>query len=327
MTVSRVLNGGANVREAKRQAVNTAIGALSYAPNPAARSLAAGHLVRLGLPYSNPSAAYLSEFLVGSLDQCRRLHIQLAVEQCDSSGDEAAAVRELVAAGVDGVLLPPPLCDSEAVLQVLTKSVTPAVAVATGRARQDISTVRIDDFVAAQAVTNHLLSLGHRRIGFIKGHPNQAASGERLRAYLAAMKAARIAPEPNLIVEGLFTYRSGLQGAARLLDLDLAPTAVFASNDDMAAAVVAVAHQRGLDVPRDLSVCGFDDSAAATMIWPELTTIRQPIAQMARQAVVILADQIRAARRGAAVRHVDLLLPHTLIQRQSDAPRTAAVDV
>jgi LacI family transcriptional regulator len=320
MTVSRVINGEKNVREATREAVNVAIRDLNYAPNPAARSLAGADLVRLGLLYSNPSAAYLSEFLVGGLDQCSRSNIQLIVEKCDVEGGEQAAAAKLVASGVDGVILPPPLCDSEAIVKFLAESKTPAVAVATGRPPPDASAVRIDDFAAAHAMTRHIIELGHRRIGFIKGHPNLTASQQRLEGYLAALSEAGIAADDDLVAQGYFTYRSGLEGAETLLGLPDPPTAIFASNDDMAAATVAVAHRRSLDVPRDLTVCGFDDTALATTIWPELTTIRQPIAEMSREAVTLLADEIRSRRAGETPKHPHALLEFTLIRRQSDGP-------
>ena len=132
-------------------------------------------------------------------------------------------------------------------------------------------------------MTDHLIGLGHRRIGFIVGSANQTASALRREGYCAALAAAGIAELPELIRQGDFTYRSGLARANALLDLADPPTAIFASNDDMAAAVVAAAHWRHLDVPRDLSVCGFDDTAMATTILPELTTVRQPIAEMAQE--------------------------------------------
>jgi len=322
MTVSRVINGEKNVRESTRKAVNAAIRDLNYQPNPAARSLAGADLIRIGLLYSNPSAAYLSEFLVGSLDQCRRSNIQLIVEQCDEEQAEAAA-RRLVNSGVDGIILPPPLCDAPEVIQALAASRTPGVAVATGRPPADVSAVRIDDFGAAHEMTRHLAGLGHRRIGFIKGHPNQTASGLRLEGYLAGLSEAGIAADEALIEQGYFTYRSGLEAAERLLARAEPPTAIFASNDDMAAATVAVAHRRGLDVPGDLTVVGYDDSALATTIWPELTTIRQPIADMSRQAVTLLAEDIRSRRSGQEAQHQHALQAFALIRRHSDGPPKA----
>ena len=317
MTVSRVINGEKNVRDSTRETVAAAIRDLNYAPNPAARSLAGGDLIRIGLLYSNPSAAYLSEFLVGGLEQSSRNNIQLIVEKCDD-GAEVTVAAKLVASGVDGIILPPPLCDSQAVLESLARSDTPAVAVATGRPDASVSAVRIDDHKAALAMTRHLIGLGHRRIGFIKGHPNQTASAQRCEGYLAALAEAGVAVDEGLIAQGYFTYRSGMEAAERLLDAG--PTAIFASNDDMAAATVAVAHRRGLDVPRDLTVCGFDDSALATTIWPELTTVRQPIAEMSREAVDLLAAEIRARRSGEKPKPRRALLDFAIIRRQSDAP-------
>jgi LacI family transcriptional regulator len=323
MTVSRVINGEKNVRDSTREAVNAAIRDLNYAPNPAARSLAGADLIRLGLLYSNPSSAYLSEFLVGGLDQCSRSNIQLIVEKCEEGGEQAAAVK-LVVSGVDGIILPPPLCDSEAIRRTLAESNTPAVAVATGRPMAEISAVRIDDFAAAQAMTRHLIALGHKRIGFVRGHPNQTASQQRLDGHLAAMTEAGLPVPDEFVEQGYFTYRSGMEAAERLLAVSPPPTAIFASNDDMAAATVAVAHRRGLDVPRDLTVVGYDDSALATTIWPELTTIHQPIADMSREAVTLLSGEIRSRRSGEEAKHRHALLDFSLVRRQSDAPPPSA---
>jgi LacI family transcriptional regulator len=319
MTVSRVINADANVRDATREAVNAAIAALSYAPNRAARSLAGAAQLRIGLLYSNPSAAYLSEFLVGSLDQAGRSDIQLVVEKCEIGDHEIEVAERLVRSGIDGVILPPPLCDSRGVIEVLLGGGVPIVAVATGVAPEGAASVSIDDFAAAHELTAHLLSLGHQRIGFIVGAPNLTASAQRLDGYRAALAERSIAFDERLVAQGLFTYRSGLDAAEVLLDAEEPPSAIFASNDDMAAATVAAAHRRGLDVPGDLTVCGFDDSALATTIWPELTTIHQPIADMSRAAVELLVATVRAGRGGkvAAARH--LLLDYRLVRRQSDA--------
>ncbi len=318
MTVSRVINGETSVRDATREKVAEAIRHLGYAPNAAARSLASARTVRIGLLYSNPSAAYLSEFLLGSLDQCSRAGIQLVVEKCDSERGERQAVERLIATGVDGVILPPPLCDSHDIVEWLEAAGLPAVVVATGEPPRAASAIRIDDERAAASMTRHLLELGHRRIGFVTGHPNQTASGLRLKGYLAALADAGITPDPELQVQGYFTYVSGLDAADQLLNLSSRPTAIFASNDDMAAAAIAVAHRRGLDVPRDVTVVGFDDTALATTVWPPLTTIRQPVAEMSREAVTVLADAIRRAAAGKAHRPTNALMGFTLIRRQSD---------
>ncbi len=323
MTVSRVVNGERNVRESTRAAVLAAVKDLRYAPNPAARSLAGAQSARVGLLYSNPSAAYLSEFLLGALDESSRKSAQLLLEKCEvsSAAAERAAARRLIEDGsVAGVILPPPVCESHVILTELKKAGTPTVAVATGRFRADASCVRIDDFKAAYEMTRYLLSLGHRRIGFIKGHPNQTASGERWLGFETALRESDLKPTPPCIEQGYFSYRSGLEAAEKLLSGTPRPTAIFASNDDMAAAAVSVAHRRGLDVPRDISVVGFDDTAIATTVWPELTTIRQPIATMAETALDLLIREIRQRRSGAPHSATDHLVPHELIIRESAAP-------
>jgi LacI family transcriptional regulator len=321
MTVSRVVNGEKNVRPVTRAAVLAAVKALSYAPNPAARSLAGAEAARIGLIYSNPSAAYLTEFLVGALDEASRTSVQIMLEKCEATSTaERAAVRKLVASGASGVILPPPLCESEDVLDELKLTGLPTVAVATGRFGGKASCVRIDDCAAAVEMTNYLLELGHRRIGFIKGHPNQTASLERERGFLKALAEAGLKNDPTLLIQGYFSYRSGLDAAETLLSRKLTPTAIFASNDDMAAAVVSVAHRKGLDVPRDLSVVGFDDTSIATTIWPELTTIRQPITAMAEVALDLVMRAIRSNKKNSGEsKPVDHMVTYSLVKRSSAA--------
>ncbi|MDT7535877.1 LacI family DNA-binding transcriptional regulator [Sphingobium sp. SA2] len=318
MTVSRVINGEQVVRPATKAKVDAAIIALNYAPSAAARSLAGGDELRIGLLYSNPSSSYLSEFLVGSLDQASRSGVDLVVEKWDEQTSVKAVVDHLLRGRINGVILPPPLCDLEEMVAALKAADIPAVAVATGRAPGDLAAVSIDDFQAAYEMTRHLITLGHSRIGFVKGNPNQTASGKRFEGYLAALSEANLPVLDELIAQGYFTYRSGLDAAEQILSLLDPPTAIFASNDDMAAATVAIAHRSGLDVPGDLTVCGFDDTSLATTIWPELTTIRQPISAMSRAAVEVLVRLLKG-RRGAEMASEHLVLAHKLVRRQSDA--------
>jgi LacI family transcriptional regulator len=322
MTVSRVVNGEKNVRPETRQAVQAAIAKLKYSPNLAARTLAGAEQVRIGLLYSNPSAAYLSEFLVGSLEQARISHVQLVVEKCDADQHEEEVVRALLATGVDGIVLPPPLCDSKRIHAVLTKARALAVVVASANPRSGLLAVRIDDHAAAAAMTRYIVSLGHKRIGFIVGHPNQTASAERLAGYKAALVEAGFPIDNSLIGQGLFTYRSGLKATEQLLRVARPPTAIFASNDDMGAAAVTVAHRHHLDVPKDLTVCGFDDTEFSRSIWPELTTIHQPIADMSRAALQLLVRKIRQRRADQNGDCEHALLEFTLVRRDSHgAPR------
>jgi len=319
MTVSRVINGNVNVRDATRERVMHAVRDLNYTPNPAARSLAAAQGARIALIYTNPSAAYLSELLVGALAGVSRTAAQLMLDTWDynSAAAQRAAARKL-ATVVAGVILPPPLCESKAIVSELTAASTPVVAVASARFHSEISCVRIDDFRASKDMTEYLIELGHTCIGYIKGHPNQTASSRRFEGFQAALQDAGIAMDPTLVQQGYFTYRSGLEATRKLLAHKRVPTAIFASNDDMAAAAISVAHRRGLDVPRDLSVVGFDDTPIATTVWPELTTIHQPIADMAESSIDLLLRSIRR-KDGETRVVVDQVVPHILVKRDSVA--------
>jgi LacI family transcriptional regulator len=319
MTVSRVINGASSVRPETRESVQAAIDALGYVPNLAARTLAGGRQSRIAMLHSNPSAAYLSEFLVGSLAGAAESDAELIIEHWDGAEGADLVAERLVAHRIDAVVLPPPLCDDATLLQALARHSIPTAQVATGAPSGEAIAVTIDDAAAARAITAHLLALGHRRVGFVGGDPNQTASARRQAGYEQALHEAQIAFDPALVVQGDFTYRSGLAAAESLLALAQRPSAIFASNDDMAAAAVAVAHRHRLDVPGHVSVCGFDDTAMATTIWPELTTVRQPIAQMARAAVALLGKG--GAKTLADARHRQL--PFELIVRGSSGPPAA----
>ena len=325
MTVSRVVNGGQYVSDATRQTVMHAVRQLGYSPNLAARNLASAREERMGLLYGNPSASYLSEFLVGALDAANRHGVQLVLEKCEMTpAASRRAVRRLVAGGVVGVVLPPPLCESAVIRAELQAARMRIVAVAAARPPAEVMCVSIDEFAAAREMTRYLLALGHTRLAFIKGHPNQTASEERWRGFTAAVQEHANLPAAR-IEQGFSTFRSGLEAARKLLCGEPLPSAIFASDDDMAAAVMAEAHRRALGVPNDLTVVGFGDSLIAAHIWPGLTTIHQPIAQMAGEAVDMLAASVRGGKRGAAAEPVHRLVAHELITRESSAcPKSAA---
>lgn len=319
MTVSRVINRAGSVRHETVAVVDAAIERLHYAPNPAARSLAGARQMRFGLLYSHPSETYLTGILMGALEQANRSHVQLLIERCAGEGECLQAARRLVAEGIDGFILPPPLCDSRPLLAFLKQSQTPCVLIAAGVPSASASSVGIDDLAAAQTMTAHLLGLGHTRIGFIAGNPDHSASARRQKGYEQALLAQDLTLAPELIEPGLCTYRSGLDAAEKLLNLAEPPSAIFASNDDMAAAAVAVAHSQGLAVPGDLTVCGFDDTLMATTIWPELTTVRLPLGSMARTGLEMLVSAVKARRNGQASAICHESVGYTLVRRHSDA--------
>lgn len=321
MTVSRVINGEASVRESTKERVLESISALNYRPNLSARALAGNRAYRVALLYGNPSAFYLSQLLVGALEEISQHGHQLLVQKVSESGSHEKVREGLagLAGAYDGVIVPPPLSDFPQVREFLVEQDMPAVYLSGltggGRSRR----ISVDDFAAAKEMTSYLLGLGHRRIGFIKGNPNQFATKERLRGYKAALADHSVPYDAKLVAPGAFTYASGLKAAGKILSGD-PPTAIFASNDDMAAAALAVASSRGLKVPQDISIAGFDDSPLASAVFPRLTTVRQPLDTMAAQAVNTLIDLIRKPNTSAAEKARGLEIPYKMIIGESVAP-------
>lgn len=316
MTVSRVLSGAAPVSAATGERVRQAVRALGYRPNAAARHLASGSAHRLGLIYTNPSQAYLSELLVGALDECAAHGLQLVLARASDPARRRRELRALLADGVDAFVLPPAVCDDPRLLALLRCASARWVALSPAEPARHPASIAVDDFEAARALTAHLIGLGHRRIGFIAGDPAYRASADRCAGYLHALAAAGLSPGP--MEQGLFSFQSGLEAATRLLAHVPRCTALFASNDDMAAGALAAAARSGLVVPRQLSIVGFDDTPIAATVSPAITTMRQPIAEMARTAVQLLLRHARGAA-GAEGAASHPAFHCTLIKRDSCA--------
>ncbi|MGB3723778.1 MAG: LacI family DNA-binding transcriptional regulator, partial [Pacificimonas sp.] len=318
-TVSRVLNGEAYEREAPRDRVLTAARSLNYQFNHAARSLRSGAAQIVALVVDNPSRAYMESVHLGALQQCQKAGLHVVMEgghvgERDGTDIDLDALEaSIVETAPMGAVITPPLCDNPDVIAMLERRNIRYVLIAPGQPARAPASVNMDDRAAAREMTAHLIGLGHRRIGFIKGHPDHSATDIRYSGYLAALAEADITPDDDLVTQGMFDWQSGLACADRLLALAERPTAIFASNDDMAAAVIAAAYRRDLHVPRDLSVTGFDDTPVAGVISPQLTTIYQPIVEMVSEAVRILTDPVAGAG-GEATR---ITLPYRLVRRSS----------
>ena len=319
MTVSRVINNDPAVRDKTRGIVLKAIDELGYVPNKAARSLVTASPIRVGLLYSNPNSTFLSKMMLGVLDQARQSDTQVVIVTCEEGPEAEGTVSGLIADGIDGLVLAPPLCDSQPLFKILKNAGVPAVTVGSRHNDDEISAVFMDDQGAAAMITRHLISLGHRRIGFIVGDANQSASLLRLAGYRDALGAAGIRIDESIIIQGEFSYRSGFEAAEQLLQSPSPPTAILASNDDMAAGAISSARQFHLRVPEDVSICGFDDSLMASQIWPPITTIHQPIRQMTHAAIELLENNIRRHRTGDPPQHRRIELDFHLEKRESDA--------
>ena len=186
------------------------------------------------------------------------------------------------------------------------------LAIGAGVGPDHHSAVMIDEYQAAYDMTEHIIRLGHKKVGFIIGNPHQTASALRLEGFQEAMAAHKLDVPQSYLAQGLFSYRSGLDAAMRLLSQPDPPSAIFASNDDMAAGTLMAAHEMGVSVPDQLSVAGFDDASIARTSWPPLTTISQPTYQLSYTAADLL---LKSLLSGAPPK--PLRLPHKLIRRSS----------
>jgi LacI family transcriptional regulator len=311
-TVSRVLNKEPHVTDVTRKKVEEAVERLNFRPSSVARTLAGRRSYQVALLYDNPSPYYINEVQTGALERCLEQGFRLIFQPCDSSSPTLVdLVAEFIEDTlVDGLILTPPVGDNFPLLDELKRRGVPFVRVAPGDDSSIASAAAMDDVAAAKEMTEYLLSLGHQRVGFIVGHPAHASSGHRLAGYRAAVAARKMRIDPNLIQPGRFDFSSGKEATATLLNLPNPPTAIFASNDDMAAGALAVAHERGLAVPDQLSIAGFDDTNLANAVWPPLTTVHQPMRALAREA----ADLLLGKERATAERR---MLPYELVLRGS----------
>ncbi len=315
-TVSRVLNNEPNVREEMRQRVMQAVEKLQYRPNLSARSLAGQRSYVVALVYNNPSRNYLMEIQNGMLEACRDHHYNLVLAPVGSQKQRKTEDLRVVFEhfSPDGVVLIPPLTDDATVLAFLEAQGTPYACIAPKHPEAHIG-VMMDETAAVRELMEGLIAQGHRRIGHVKGPPAHGACQWRFKGYRDALQAAGIPFDPELVVQGAFSFESGINAGNRLLDLAQPPTAIFAANDDMAAGVIRAACRRGLAVPDDVSVCGFDDTPIARHIYPALTTVRQPTSLMGHMATMELLARIRSSGGGAMVR-----VRHEVVFRESTRP-------
>jgi LacI family transcriptional regulator len=315
-TVSRVMNKEPTVHADTRARVQEAVAALNYRPQLSARSLAGAKSFIIGMLYYDPSAGFVAGMQQGATVRCREAGRHLVVESLQRDGVEWNVQIESMLAALrpDGMILTPPLCENLVILEALRASRTPSVLISPAEGH-GMASVCMDETLAAEELTNVLISLGHTAIAFVEG--DQSASVRRRRGYERALRAHRIAVDPALVMPGNFMFDAGVDAARRLLALPSPPTAIVAANDEMALGALAAAQRMGLAVPADVSIVGFDDSRAATLVWPALTTVRQPLAEMAVAAVdLLLSGDARLDGDQPAPMRV---LPHEVIVRGSTA--------
>jgi len=291
-SVSRVLNKEPNVTPKLAAKVLAAAEKLKFQPDFAARSLRSSRSYLVGLLVSKiVSPTFNAEMQIGAGATCKANGYHLIVEWLEAPENNPAAglVDLLDRIRLGGIIVPPPLCFSEDVLSLLEKRKIPYVRILPGDDLKRSSYVQIDSRRSAYDMTRYLIGLGHQDIGFLRGPLRSPTSNARLDGFMDAMREAQLNVNPSWIRVGTFNYDSSLPEAELLLS-NKRPTAVFAANDNMALALMAVAHRKGMRVPEDISIVGCDDIPSARMTWPPLTTIRLPLANMAAQAADMLLN-------------------------------------
>lgn len=315
-TVSRVVNRNANVSAATRERVEAAVRDTGYRVNQAARSLAASRSFLIGAFMPHLPTFYFSEIFRGAAKACRHYGYHLVVEEFDHGVDSIVDRYEQGLRGThcDALILTPPVCDDERLLDALDRDGVPYVRIAPGKQVDRSVMVSADEGLGVQQLARHLWDGGRRRFAIIAGPAEHAAAAFRetcFRGAVAAlggdaegMRLARIELDQSIAEAGRIAALGLLRGA------DPLPDAIFAFNDEIAIGTMAAIRELGRSVPEDIAVAGFDDGNIAQLVWPPLTTVHQPIADMAFQAVGIIANM--DAKGGPPD---DVLLPTHLVVR------------
>lgn len=293
-TVSRVINNEPNVRKETRERVQEAMSALNYFPNMSARSLASNRSYLVAMLYLDVGAFYLHQLQGGLIDHFALRGYSLLMQPCYGEVEQIVAMVEQKARymNIDGFVLVPPLVCIPAVTELLKRIKKPYIRIAPIDEYDGFSEVVCDDEQATYELTSHLIAQGHHDIAFVKGDASCLATKTRLIGYSRALHVHGLAVNDARVVDGLYTFASGVAAAQQLFASESYPSAVICSNDDIAAGVLSVVHEKGLKVPSEVAVAGFDDSPLASQTWPSLTSVRQPNRKMAELAANKLIDRI-----------------------------------
>lgn len=320
-TVSRVTNNEPSVKQATVDKVNEAIKALNYQPNLAARNLAGTKSYAIGFIYDNPNAYYIIDMQNGILSACKDKGYELVIHPCNAKSESIC--EELTAlvkySRLAGLVLTPPLSEDPTVLKALSDIDANYVRIIAGENvnDQDGLTILVNDKSGAIEITQHLIDLGHKEIAFLSGDLHHESTKERLLGYKQALTKNHLTLNEDYIIEGKYSFESGVEGANNLIKLKNRPTAIVACNDEIAAGALFAARLAGLDIPSDLSIVGFEDSPFSRQTWPKLTTVHQPNSEIAQVATELLI----AKRREQGAKYAKTFTPEPVIRDSSAAPK------
>ncbi len=319
-TVSRVLNGRPDVAPETREAVLEVVRQHSFTTNRTARGLSGGRTGLVGMTIPIIHAAYFSAILFGAGEALYEQDMRIVL--CPTLHEherEVTLLDRLMHGTTDGALLMLP-SESSTELKALTERGYPFVVIDPMEPLDEgIASVAAANASGAKAATEHLLALGHVHIGAIIGPPSWLASRERVNGFHAALAGAGIAPDRSLEIPSNFEIDGGYAAAVELLDRPDRPTAIFGFNDNIAIGVIRAARERGIRIPEDLSVVGFDDAEEAVLVTPTLTTVRQPLQEMGRMAVSLLSRLLEKQ----SVEGLRVELATRLVPRESSGPAPA----
>jgi LacI family transcriptional regulator len=321
MTASRALSGEGYVSEQTKLKVQAAAKQLGYAPNALARMMKGGKTNVLGVVVNDLSSSVVNCFVTALSEEVRKVDMSLFIYNSlgDLGGDKGNRVSQMLHGLWDGLVYVLPRMTDD-YLKTLEKSSRPIVLINYSQRETSLPVVRGDNVNGAHDAVSHLLDLGHRRIAFIGGSAHTGQSELRKQGYAAALSEAGLPLDLGLVYQGDFTEQSGIEGARHLLALVEPPTAIFAASDGMALGCMNAIREKGLRIPEDISVIGFDDIPAAALALPPLTTLRHPFESMAHAAVQELMRRIR----GEPGRRQRIEFPSEFIVRESTAPAPAA---
>lgn len=321
-TVSRVINRSEFISEKTRTAVQEAIETLGFVPNPQARALAFRRNFLIALLHDNPNAQTVLNFQQGVLDAIKDSDLALLVRPVDRGSDKMLDdVRTFLEKQRPiGAMLLPPISENDDLAALCDQLGVRYVRIGSAPLDDAQHCISSNDHDVVVEVCRKLIALGHRDIGFIRGPAGFRSAAEREKGFHEALAEAGLTLADEYYAPGNYRYAAGVEAGEKLLSLAKPPTAIFCSNDEMAAGVMRVAHEKGISVPDQLSIIGFDDSPTATHIWPALSTVRWPIREMGvRAAQLLVPDFLGPA--GKTVEEEDpAALTSTFIERQSVAP-------